>query len=134
MEEEEFSLCTIKDVKEGLVQIPPSMLKDFELADGDKMAVAMVRDRGQIRLIRITADEVYKLKIKTKEIYETVFKVGELLKKAKIKPLHSTGFCYMKEHCIWEGFIEEDKATLDKLAEDVGKIANVLDVEIRRVK
>ncbi len=40
----------------------------------------------------------------------------------------------MKEHCIWEGFIEEDKATLDKLAEDVGKIANVLDVEIRRVK
>ncbi|MFQ6050525.1 MAG: hypothetical protein ACE5K4_02415 [Candidatus Hydrothermarchaeota archaeon] len=127
----EISVGERCEIKDGKIEIPKNILEALNLKDGDAVATILIPERKQVRLMKIDK-ELYKLRIVAKDIYDTTHKLELKLADAKVKIIHTTGFCYAKEACIWEGFLSgPDKANLEKLADDIRQVENVFKVELK---
>ncbi len=127
----EISVGERSKVKDGKIDIPKNILDALNVEEGDAVAIILIPERKQMRLMKIDR-ELYKLRIVAKDIYDTTHKLELKLADAKVKIIHTTGFCYAKEACIWEGFLSgPDKANLERLADDIRQVENVYKVELK---
>ncbi len=130
---QEISLGECRELKDGKVDIPTHMLDRLNLRDGDRLVVIFIPERNQLRVMKVE-EELQKLTVSCKDIYETTSGITQKLVKAKVNIVHTTGFCFVEGKCIWEGFLSEtEEGTLENMINEIRKMENVYNVDLKKV-
>ncbi len=128
----------MKKLTEGMV----SVVEDGKIAIGKIQDVVEIKDGSRVLVIGTKGKFLRILPIFDSDIMivrvnmllnafsETAREIFTSIKDRKMKLMHSTGLCPMKEFCVWEGYFQADnRDMIEEFTEWVKSIDSVLEVE-----
>ncbi|MHA1903694.1 MAG: hypothetical protein ACXADL_00660 [Candidatus Thorarchaeota archaeon] len=128
----------MKKLTEGIVSVVENgtiairKIQDVvEIKDGSRVLVIGTKGKF-LRILPIHDSDVMLVRVNMllNAFSETAREIFTSIKERKMKLLHSTGLCPMKEFCVWEGYFQADnQEKIEEFTEWVKSMESVLEVE-----
>ena len=128
----------MKRLTEGIV----SVVEDGKITIGSIQDVVEIKDGSRVlvigtkgkflRIIPIHDSDIMLVRVNMllNAFSETAREIFTSIKDRKMKLLHSTGLCPMKEFCVWEGYFHADNPDkIEEFTDWVKSMDSVLEVE-----
>ncbi|MHA2360943.1 MAG: hypothetical protein ACXAB6_03330 [Candidatus Thorarchaeota archaeon] len=128
----------MKKLTEGIVSVVENgtiairKIQDVvEIKDGSRVLVIGTKGKF-LRILPIHDSDVMLVRVNMllNAFSETAREIFTSIKERKMKLLHSTGLCPMKEFCVWDGYFQADnQEKIEEFTEWVKSMESVLEVE-----
>ena len=119
------------------IEIPKLFLEALQTRDSKSAVMILAPSTRIIRIIPTTGSEVVKIAIEIGELTPDFLKdMGSVFARNKIKTLYSTGLCFTRDKCVYEGYIDKAEITVDiaQLQTDISQLEGVNNVNIVELK
>lgn len=128
---QDITVATVIDIKAPQVNIPVNWIK--RLTTSDKYAVLLKSHPSMFRIVTtkepIVTEFYLALTTLEENFLERIFKKIE---SHKLRPLYSSGVCFMDEQCYYLFFCDGDKSALtESISSALKEIQGVEEVTIR---
>ena|GEM_PF-4636879 len=129
--EKELLVGSITKVSDNKIHLPKEIMEELNLSEGKSVLVIYKPTIRRIILVPIT-NGVAKLILSLRDLPEAISEVTSILVESEIKTLYTTGMCYRKGSCVWEGFIDlsKTKTDLEELKKRLSLVEDVFEVRI----
>ena len=122
----------LSTVTEGKVALK-TLQKSMKIKNGAPVLVIGTKSNF-LRVILLSHDEVAHIRVSLglTGFKETARSLLSGIKSRELQLIHSTGFCPLRDSCVWEGyFVADEKDRIQDLCKWVRKLPGISDVSLK---